>query len=1443
MHTNYTPNRYKASLLKLLILLFLVLSLTLELSAQTVNTTIQCNNIPQNQPTSIISSVPNTSTFLLNVSHTDENPIEEVTEWEIGYTFPLPSGGGTGQDSDRMILTPNTPIDNMGMVSITRDGGAFNSVLRGLVFRLVLVEDPANGPPDSRMEITLDASEIIFPVGEDAITYNFSLSPQGGCGATSAYEITVRKPLELVLVLDKSGSMNCSADPNCNEFPAATGPSRWQFLQSSVNTFVNKLDDGQILPGDQFGMVVFTSTGIALDLDGDPANGVSGFFEYTGEVGGNVSDLSALLNDPNSVFGSTPINTALTSIASGLQSYFDIYSGGVSSDSRQVIMVFTDGAETTNPEISLACANDPNCEAWKTILPEGVNDNSFTNTNGNFIEVYSIGFGGSLSSGTAEENKLEAISNDNSATRSSSELGDRTGIRDVAFFGTEAISISIDEFYNEIFDSFSPAFIAVDVQELDTKNGLSFTCNPGLSDLIIESHLSLGGTEGKNFRVFKNDIEVTELATLNSIDDITSLIKFNFEEIADSILSSEGDWQILVQTPSVNPGIVQFQDRDNTQNLTGGNPCYITFSITADDSFLDFESGPSQETFHVGGSISPIVSLSYAQTPLTDASVMAIILKPGDDLGDIMARNQLSEETIDSLVPSVITNPFSREFIAYQRADSVNNSQAFSVLQPFNKTQEQILPLTEVRPGVYSSTYSELDVSGVYEILYFVNVVNDSLGTIQRYNKQTVLVNDGILDLTLEPQGLDFISPDTAVIVFKPAFVSNDSVRLVGPGRAYTISLSGEKTEVVSIKDQGDGSYTLIVKTSEPDPNIQVCVLNDCPYSGPLSGIVDPANTFDRDILGRTTVYLEGNAKEVGNQETNLGNLLTDAYLAQAREVEGKVHAALIHSKGIQAPIGERVEISPGVFTTLPPQANLAAGKEEGDISRLDILKSIPFNHGLTIVKLSPIQLKEVLEYGLSEAGNTSGLFPQVSGIRFAFDPSKAVGSRIELIDCVDDQGETTDELFAYGEFLSDEEIFIVTYDFLVEGGQGYPYPFMNLKEVTQLKNELTEAGSSLFSMPGTEQDALAEYLLANFSSTPYDSKETPIAEDQRIINLSVPRFNMNGFALLDANTGIPIPSYDPLQDGALVNIPELPGTDISIEAFTQPEEVGSVHLMIEGPLGSNTPSSFERIENKVPYTLFGNVPGSVTSWKLPEFKEGETYSVTATPFEKSKGKGLQGTSATISFQFVNVPLSDFEVSSFELADAETDQIISTLEEGDTINLAEVPYPTIVGLTSPAEVGSVSFRLSREGEVVYGRTENIIPYALFGDINGDLSASGLTPGSYKLVATPYTEKKGEGEAGLESILNFEVIESTSTLNIFPNPTSESLLVSSISTEGVSKKLVLLQIREISTGRVIHKKWVQQPYEEQVDVSELVPGLYFIQIIDGEGTVTRKFAKQ
>ena len=277
------------------------------------------------------------------------------------------------------------------------------------------------------------------------------------------------------------------------------------------------------------------------------------------------------------------------------------------------------------------------------------------------------------------------------------------------------------------------------------------------------------------------------------------------------------------------------------------------------------------------------------------------------------------------------------------------------------------------------------------------------------------------------------------------------------------------------------------------------------------AAVTDIVNVQDGNAQGLTDVFLEGSRTAVRTQETNFGNLTADANLAAANAFDSDIVVSIKNGGGIRAPIGEIVNTGDETLF-LPPQANPAAGKEEGEVSQLDIANSLRFNNGLTAVTLTAAQLLEVIEHGVSASGPgaTPGQFPQVGGMAFSFDLTQPAGDRVQSLALIDANGDPTTAIVENGELAIDAAtpIRIVTLDFLAGGGDGYPFDdFVDADPVfanrVDLEDVLTDAGAATFAPPGSEQDALAEFLQANHSVTPFDIAETDVANDTRIQNLA----------------------------------------------------------------------------------------------------------------------------------------------------------------------------------------------------------------------------------------------------------------------------------------------------------------------------------------------------
>ena len=270
----------------------------------------------------------------------------------------------------------------------------------------------------------------------------------------------------------------------------------------------------------------------------------------------------------------------------------------------------------------------------------------------------------------------------------------------------------------------------------------------------------------------------------------------------------------------------------------------------------------------------------------------------------------------------------------------------------------------------------------------------------------------------------------------------------------------------------------------------------------------------DGNVFGKTSVYLNGIRGSVRTEETNLGNLTADDNLWVARLVDAEVAASIKNSGGIRDKIGLIVQppgtIDPALVQYLPPQANPEVGKEAGAISQLDIQGSLRFNNDLAILELTATQLTDVMEnaIGFDGVGQvTVGRFPQVAGMRVSFDAAAPAGDRIQSLAIVDDSGEVTDRVVQAGELVGDPDrtIKVVTLGYLADGGD-YPFPSPAVGRI-DLIDTMSDRGEghATFAAPGTEQDALAEYLATRYSDTPFNQPDTPSQQDRGIQNLGIP--------------------------------------------------------------------------------------------------------------------------------------------------------------------------------------------------------------------------------------------------------------------------------------------------------------------------------------------------
>ncbi|WP_338152825.1 choice-of-anchor I domain-containing protein [Cyanobacterium aponinum] len=292
-----------------------------------------------------------------------------------------------------------------------------------------------------------------------------------------------------------------------------------------------------------------------------------------------------------------------------------------------------------------------------------------------------------------------------------------------------------------------------------------------------------------------------------------------------------------------------------------------------------------------------------------------------------------------------------------------------------------------------------------------------------------------------------------------------------------------------------------------------------------VDGVGDFINGKDGNIFGNTEVWLNGLRSSVRTEETNLGNLTADANLWYAEQYGLEIDISVKNGGGIRDQIGVSfIDGGTNELIQLPPQANPAVGKEEGDVSQLDIENSLRFDNKLSVADISAQGIKDLAEHLVAQwaEGATPGQFGQIGGFSFSFDPDNTPieftrnndgdatgvatpGERIQNLVLNREDG-TQEAIVVDGELVVDPSTTykMVILDFLAGGGDGYPaFYFENVVRLDSLNPDSLPNNSDL-PIAG-EQDALAEYLAEFFpdGSQPFDQADTPIEEDTRIQNLN----------------------------------------------------------------------------------------------------------------------------------------------------------------------------------------------------------------------------------------------------------------------------------------------------------------------------------------------------
>ena len=194
----------------------------------------------------------------------------------------------------------------------------------------------------------------------------------------------------------------------------------------------------------------------------------------------------------------------------------------------------------------------------------------------------------------------------------------------------------------------------------------------------------------------------------------------------------------------------------------------------------------------------------------------AEILKPGDDLGDVLAKHPA---VVDVLQTPDAGSPGTQKYFHLLATDA----EFAAKIRP---KQNELL-LTHQSDGKYTASFDPGDVSGIYQILYRVTAQSAELGRVQRQVVQSVYTRFGKIDWRSSLLHATAIG-GAIQLRLRPR---TGYGRLIGPAQGSAFSVAGT-AKLREVADHQDGTYTLTLDGAPEDP-ISVSVLGESIYAGP----------------------------------------------------------------------------------------------------------------------------------------------------------------------------------------------------------------------------------------------------------------------------------------------------------------------------------------------------------------------------------------------------------------------------------------------------------------------------------------------------------------------------------------------------------------------------------------------------------------------------------
>ncbi|MEI9921444.1 MAG: vWA domain-containing protein [Bacteroidota bacterium] len=671
---------------------------------------------------------------------------KEITIFKgtVSVTFDFNFSGGSGTES----WVVNTPSCTSGMCP----------TLSPISSTGVLTFTPLNV---STLEFGLEGN-----VGSSSQTILVRIKIVDGPNAP-------RQPIDLVLVLDQSGSMSSYT---------ISPTTRWDALKTAVLSFMTKFENFAVI-GDRVAITYF---------DTPVVNGLgTAIAPFTPIVPGVKATVATSLS------GHGPAD--LTAMGEGLLDAKAKHALLTTSTNRKVVLLFTDGYQNEG----------------RLVTPGGttVDDGTSINNSSGSIKIYTVGIGaaGSLPA------ILASIANNNHGTLNSPATISSGNASWSTLTGNDAVFVTdFDNAFKQMLEGSSPQIVGMTEGTIqfpsNTIDSATFVVNKDVDKLLFELYAS----PAAQVRIYKNGIAVTPTRTDSGPGYRTFIFDFPRSGVA---AQPDGTWTVITSLPG------------SGGTATHGNVVRFQYSLIAmvDDHRFDYTCSQGATSFKSGDDLKPTVNIHYNGTEVTNATVQAVLLKPGQDLGNLLATTKVTLGTPPATDPGSAGN---------QKYDQLLSDPAFlAKMLPIN----QSMTLTHTSGGVYTATPLKLDTTGVHRIIYFINETLPGGDIIQRREEQTFYVQFKDIDLPASNPILSG-SGTSWTLTLRPVTLLH---KFVGPAFQQTFTVTSPGLVLNDLVDVGDGTYKLNM-TGSPDDNVKIALLDVPVYTGTLSEIqcYDPNASF-----------------------------------------------------------------------------------------------------------------------------------------------------------------------------------------------------------------------------------------------------------------------------------------------------------------------------------------------------------------------------------------------------------------------------------------------------------------------------------------------------------------------------------------------------------------------------------------------------------------------